>query len=259
MSLTSPINSLSHLAKPATARDALNEHPTDASQAPAFGVRVAEIAALKPGGSIVIGQRRIPTLPKFDQAFSAFGQGTLFQADSGLVAVEDLQPGDRLMTADGTAEPLVWIGATTFSPSDQGQRICLTRAMADSFGVNRPECFVSFGPGARVLQTPPDQRSVAEGRQMMTPAHAFVDGVNVIEVMPPTPVRLFHLAMQRHTALIAGGLEVESYHPGPQPLHLLSHTMRSVFMSLFPHLQQVQDFGAMHFTRAPENTNQTAA
>ena len=231
----------------------------DPEQRPAFGVRIADIAALLPDGSTVFGQRKIPTTKQFDQAFGAFAQGTLFQAPSGFVAVEDLRPGDQLTTSGGGQQTVVWIGCATFAPSDLGTRMTLTRVMADSFGVNRPQSFLSLGTAARVLQTPAGMRGVAGDQKLMTPASQFVDGVNVIEVAPPTPIRLFHVALRHHAPMIAGGLEVESFHPGTQPLQMLSHTLRSVYLSVFPHIENLSDFGTLCAPRAPDEDSQSAA
>ena len=190
----------------------------EASPQPVFGVRIADIAAMLSDGSTIIGQRKIPTTPLFDQAFGAFAQGTRFLSPNGYISVEDLRPGDQLNTADGGQETVTWIGSATFSPNDLGDRMRLTRVMSDSFGVNRPQSFVSFGSAARVLQTPADLRGVTGDKKLMTTASRFVDGVNVIEVTPPTPTRLFHIGMRTHSVLISDGLEVESYHPGAHPM-----------------------------------------
>lgn len=238
----------SHMSVPNPSRASVMP---DREQKPAFGVRVADIACLRPDGHMIIGQRRIPTLRIFDQAFAGFAQGTVFQAQRGFLAIEDIQPGDRLATADGGSEQVTWIGSAVFSPSDMGDRMHLTRVMADSFGVNRPESFISLGPAARVLQAPCHLRGSATAAQMTTPAQDFIDGVNVIDVMPPTPIRLFHIGLRRQSALIASGLEVESYHPGTAQLRDLSMTLRDVFQSLFPHLEKLGDFGPMAYTHAP--------
>ncbi|WP_298973857.1 Hint domain-containing protein [uncultured Roseobacter sp.] len=224
-----------------------------------LGVRIADIAALRTDGSIVIGQRKIPSLPLFDEAFSAFAHGTNLQSDKGPIAIEDLQPGDRLLTADGGSSEISWIGSSTFMPSDKGNFTPLTRIMADSFGVSRPDSFLSLGPAARLLQTPAHLRSEVGEKRVFTPARAFVDGVNVIEVTPPTPIRMFHVCLQRHAAVIAGGLEIETYHPGANPMRLLSHTLRTVFMSVFPQISHVSDFGPMNYARASVEDDLTAA
>ena len=230
--------------KNARATDGLN---------PTFTVHVTEIAAIKPDGTQVFGQRRIPSLPQFEEPFSAFAQGTVFKARDGFIAVEDLQPGDWVTTATGGMEQVSWIGSATFSASHETAGKNLTRIMADSFGMNRPESCVSFGPAARLLQTPPSLRSSTVADRLMTPATSFLDGVQVIEVSPPTPVRMFNIATRKHCALIANGLEVESYHPGTAPLAHLSETLRKAFMGLFPHIEEMADFGPMHFARAPEH------
>lgn len=259
MSLTPHLSHITNSVSPSKASGTDRNLPQRNQSAPAFGVRTVDIAAIRNDGSLVIGQRRIPTTKVFDEAFAGFAQGTLFQTETGQIAVEDLQPGQKLLTARGKSEEITWIGSATFAPSDKGDRMRLTRIMADSFGVNRPDSFISLGSSARILKTPPDLRCVEGNKQVMTPAHTFVDGVNVIEIMPPTPVRLFHISMRAHTSIFAGGLEVESYHPGHQPLQGLSQTLCDVFMSMFPHIENLSDFGAMQFPRAPEKNDLTAA
>ncbi|MEO9651094.1 MAG: Hint domain-containing protein [Roseobacter sp.] len=215
----------------------------------AVSTRHAEISALMEDGRIVIGQRKIPTLPVFDDAFAAFAQGTLFKTRNGFTAVEDLQPGDCLATVTRHFEQVLWIGSAPFAPTSNGTRLHLTRFMADSFGMNRPESFVSLGPAARLVLPPPERSMDGPSNQCVTPARKYQDGVNIIKVVPQTPVRLFHLGLRTHTAIIANGLPVESYHPGPMPNTHQSQILRDGFLSLFPHISALTDFGAMNFIR----------
>ncbi len=224
-----------------------------AQAAPKIGVRNYEIAALREDGSLFIGQQRAPAMPLFESAYSAFARGSVIQTTQGPVAIEDLQPGDRIATADGRDADVVWIGSSTFVPADAGKRTPLYRIMADSFGPSRPSLFLTVGPGARILKTPPHLRAETNGAPMLTPVRDFVDGVNVIEVVPPTPVRLFHLCLSRHAAIIAGGLEMESFHPGPNATKTVSHGMRDLFLSMFPQVAHISDFGPLAYPRAPES------
>lgn len=214
--------------------------------------RSFEVAALRADGSLYIGQDKAPALPLFEAAFSAFARGTLIQTTQGDVAIEDLQPGDMVQTSTGEAAPLIWIGSSSFVPADAGRRMPLIRIMTDSFGQGRPDSFLTVGPGARVLHTPHHLRSEAGGRRMFTPVRAFVDGVNVIEVVPPTPVRLFHICLDRHAAINAGGIEMEAFHPGANATRQVSHSMRDRFLSMFPRIGHVTDFGPLAHPRAPE-------
>ncbi|QFT57454.1 hypothetical protein FIU94_01345 [Sulfitobacter sp. THAF37] len=211
-----------------------------------------EIAALRADGSLYIGQDTAPAIPLFESAFSAFARGTLIQTVAGEVAVEDLQPGDMINTSSGEPAKLVWIGSSSFVPADAGRRMPLVRIMADSFGQGRPQSFLTVGPGARILHTPHHLRSEAGGTRMLTSVREFVDGVNVIEIVPPTPVRLFHICLDRHAAINAGGLEMETFHPGANATRTVSHSLRDRFLGMFPRISHITDFGPLAHPRAPE-------
>ena len=129
----------------------------------------------------------------------------------------------------------------------------LIRIMADSFGQNRPETFVTVGPAARLLQTPAHLRGTTGGAPLLTPAKVFTDNVNIIEVVPPTPVRLFHLCLTRHAAITVGGIEMETFHPGMGATRQVTHAQRDLFLSMFPHIAHITDFGPLAHPRAPED------
>jgi hypothetical protein len=211
-----------------------------------------EIAALREDGSLYIGQDKAPALPLFESAFSAFARGTLILTAQGEVAIEDLQPGDMIATSSGEPAELIWIGSSNFVPADAGRPMPLIRIMPDSFGQSRPSSFLTVGPAARVLHTPHHLRAETDGTQMLTPVREFVDGVNVIEVIPPTPVRLFHLCLTRHAAIQAGGIEMETFHPGANATRTVSHSLRDRFLGMFPQISHVTDFGPLAHPRAPQ-------
>jgi hypothetical protein len=211
-----------------------------------------EVAALRADDKMHIAQHKAPALPLFDNAFSAFARGSLMSTPLGDVAVEDLQPGDALNTSTGEPAKILWIGSSTFVPADPERRMPLIRIMADTFGPSRPSSFLTVGPSARLLQTPHHLRGETNGTQLFTLASEFVDGVNVIEVCPPTPVRMFHLCLDRHAAIKVGGMEMETYHPGSAAIRSVSHPMRELFLSMFPHIAHATDFGPLAHPRAPE-------
>ncbi|MEO0632742.1 MAG: Hint domain-containing protein [Pseudomonadota bacterium] len=214
--------------------------------------RTYEIAALRADSSLTISSIKAPAMPLFESAFSAFARGAMLAAPEGDIAIEDLKPGDWLNTSSGTPAQVLWIGSSQFVPADTGRRVPLIRIMADSFGQNRPESFVTVGPAARLLQTPPHLRGSAGGADMLTPASAFVDNVNIIEVVPPTPVRLFHICLSRHAAVNVGGIQIETFHPGMGATRSVTHAQRDLFLSMFPHIAHITDFGPLAHPRAPE-------
>ena len=215
-------------------------------------LRTYEVAALRADGSLYIGQDNAPALPLFEAAFAAFARGTLIQTVQGDIAIEDLQPGDIINTSSGEPAQLIWIGSSNFIPADTGRRLPLIRIMPDSFGEGRPSSFLTVGPAARVLHTPHHLRAEAGGTRLLAPVREFVDGVNVIEVAPPTPVRLFHICLSRHAAVKAGGLEMETFHPGAQALRDATPNQRDRFLSMFPQIGHATDFGPLAHPRAPD-------
>lgn len=221
--------------------------------------RIYEVSALRADGTRGIWQTRAPALPLFDSAFAAFGRGMLIPTEQGLVAIEDLVPGDRVKTVEGDPTEVLWIGSTTFVPADMGMRATLIRVTADSFGVSKPDSYLTLGPHARVLLTPPHLKSVAAGQELLTPIGHFVDNVNIIKIRPPTPIRLFHICLGRHAAIDVGGVAVETFHPGLQALRQVSHATRDKFLGLFPHIAHYTDFGPLAHPRAPEDAPDRSA
>ena len=225
---------------------------TRASAPVTANLRQFEIAELRPDGSIFLNTFRAPSFPLLESAFSAFAQGALVATPKGPIAIEDLQPGDMVHTTSGEPAPILWIGASVFSANQGDKRTPLVRIMADSFGLTRPSSFVTVGPSARILQTPPQLRHLMKDAPLLTPARAFVDTVNVIEVYPPTPVRLFHICLPRHAAVDVGGIAMETFHPGQALLRSATHTQRDFVLSLFSHVSHSSEFGPLAHPRAPD-------
>jgi Hint domain len=218
-------------------------------------LRRYEISALLANGNVSQTRQLAPALPLFEDAFCAFSRGSLVETENGPVAIEDILPGDRVNTTDGTSETVLWKGSTTLvpgRPGPTGRNLRLTRIMPDSFGMQRPMSYVLAGPSARLLNTPDHLRALVGGAQMLTPVQEFVDGMNVIETAPPTPVELFHICLPRHAVIRVGGLEFETYHPGANAVRMISHAMRSLYLNLFAHVDQLSGFGPLAFPRAGE-------
>ncbi len=214
--------------------------------------RSYEFVAKRPDGTIFIGQSRGPAVALFENAFSAFARGTLVQTTNGEVAVEDLQPGDDILDVDGQPSPVLWIGSSSFTPADTGRRTPLVRVMSDSFGEGRPAGFSTFGPAARVLHTPMSMRGDQSAKPVLTSLYDLVDGTNIIEISPPTPVQLFHICLKRHSVVCVNGLEVETYHPGQNVLRNIPLHTRDKLLSLFPHITKLEDFGPLNYRRAAQ-------
>ncbi|KUP93894.1 Hint domain-containing protein [Tritonibacter horizontis] len=216
-------------------------------------LRRYEVCSLLSGGQVAETRHIAPALPLFEQAFTAFTRGSLVETDHGPIAIEDLYPGDRILTRKGTYEPLIWKGMTTLIPSRKaatGTVQALTSFMADALGMERPASCVVTGPAARLLRTPAHMRHAEGDSPLLTPVQEFLDGMNIVETAPPAPIDMYHLCLAQHAVIRVGGLELETYHPGPDALRLVSYPIKTLFLNMFPHVEQISDFGPLAFDRA---------
>ncbi|MEL6609718.1 MAG: Hint domain-containing protein [Pseudomonadota bacterium] len=216
-------------------------------------MRKYEVAYLAPNSDGMTTSRLAPATQTFESAFMAFARGTVFSTPSGPVAVEDLHPGDELITADAGTQRLMWKGATTVVPGAPGQNEAsgrLTRVATDSRGMGRPSQDLMLGFAARLYQ--------GNGTGFFLPATDVIDGISVIAVTPPSPVRVFHLGLAQHCRLIANGIEVESFHPGLAFSGTHRPEMRALYLSMFPHLRAIEDFGPLRYAREDEERGQSA-
>ncbi|MBN2907890.1 MAG: Hint domain-containing protein [Rhodobacteraceae bacterium] len=215
-------------------------------------MRRYEVAGLTPDGTPRHFARTLAAEPHLDEAFAAFARGTLIATANGPVAVEDLMPGMALMTADAGPRRLMWVGTTQLMPPDDplhAERTGLTRITADSLGLGRPMPDLVLGPRARMLFRHSGCQALFGTEAGFAPASAFVDGVTLIALRPSRPMSVYHLALEGQHALVANGVEIESYHPGENADALMDAATRMEFLSLFPHLEGFGGFGAMTLPR----------
>ncbi|MEZ5733093.1 MAG: Hint domain-containing protein [Paracoccaceae bacterium] len=219
---------------------------------PGHLTRRYEIAYLADDGSIEMTTSLAPAIPEFEEAFSSFARGTVIATTEGPVAVEDLVPGLEAITAEGRVETIMWIGSMTHFPSRASiglDSAKMTRITAEAFGVGRPAPDLMLGSQARLLLRDARCGSVAQAEAAYAPASAFVDGVSIIEVTPAAPIAVYGIVLRRHGSLRAGGLEVESFHPGTGLAERLDQQMSNLFLSLFPHVRSYVEFGPMLYPR----------
>ena len=193
-----------------------------------------------------------PALPAFEQAFNAFAQGTLIRTEHGKVAVEDLQPGDQIATADGGLQPLMWIGSMTLFPQqvDLGLSSAqLYRITENIFGLDRSAPDLMLGAAARLL---PGLFAVGSSSDLVD-IDELADGQSVVMVRPMSAVRTFHLGLVGHRLIRANGVACESFHPGEYPHLDHSPEMFDIYMSLFPHVKSADDFGPLFHKRTGEH------
>ena len=205
-------------------------------------------------GEIESSVRLAPATPLFEEAFSALARGSVIATEDGPVAIEDLLPGQRVLTAEGRAAQVRWIGSMVIYPGaepgrDLEEHVSLTRITAEAFGAGRPVLDLVLGPRARLCLRDPRLRRISGGEAAYVPARAFLDGISVIEVTPSAPVTVYHVALEQHGSLRVAGLEVEAFHPGEGVERMIDPRMLSLFEAQFPQIARLSDFGKLAYPR----------
>lgn len=224
-----------------TAPDALAE-----PRRPALLMRQVEIAYRSASGQVEEASRLVPSLAIYEEPFAAFARGTLFPTDRGYVAIEDLWPGDEVRVAGGGSARILWRGCTMVVPRGDGQdplMTRLTRLSAESLGYGKPFEDLVLGPRARIVNRRAGVRLLTGREAALVPAADMVDGIAAVQVTPASAVEVFHLGFARHERLLANGVEVESYHPGPLHAFPLRGDQLALFLSCFPHMPDLLAFG----------------
>ncbi|HET6607272.1 MAG TPA: Hint domain-containing protein, partial [Rhodopila sp.] len=132
---------------------------------------------------------------------NCFVRGTRVLTDCGYISIETLRAGDVVVTHDGSAQPIVWIGCRTIDCRHHPtpDRVYPVRIAAHAFGENLPE---------RPLLVSPEHAVYFD--DVLIPVRLLEDGVLVRRV-PCSTVEYYHLELACHDIVFAEGLPAETY------------------------------------------------
>lgn len=192
-----------------------------------------------------------PVLPMIEAACACLVRGVLVATEDGPVAVEDLLPGMMVTTTDHGPLPLQWVGS--FDPvrldTDQADGPAFYRIVADAFGPAKPDQDTLLAPRAHLMLRHPGCQPLFGVDAAFGPVRAFEDGATVIPVTPISIATVFNIAFDRQATILANGLEIESFHPGPHGSRLMDDTTLHAMMRLFPQVRSLEDFGPQRIER----------
>lgn len=138
-----------------------------------------------------------------DPVPECFGEGTRIATPDGEVAVEDLAIGDMVLTEDGTAVPVRWVGRQTLHGVDAAARSRMVRICAGALGAGLPR---------RDLMLTADHAVVLGGA--LINASALVNGATVRWMTAAelgATFQVYHIETERHDAILAEGVPAETY------------------------------------------------
>ncbi|GAA0598152.1 hypothetical protein GCM10009416_40470 [Craurococcus roseus] len=131
-----------------------------------------------------------------------FYPGTLVAVPGGEVAVETLKAGDLVLTADGEAKPVRWLGRQTVSTRFADPlRVLPVRIAAGALGEGLPR---------RDLLVSPDHALLVDG--VLIQAGALVNGATIRrERGVPEVFAYWHVELADHSLVLAEGVPAESF------------------------------------------------
>ena len=131
-----------------------------------------------------------------------FMAGTAIATPDGEKPVESLQPGDLVLTADGAAHEIRWLGRQTISRLfADPQRVNPVRIRQGAFGGGLPQ---------RDLLCSPDHAFLLDG--ILVQAGALVNGVTILrENNVPEMFVYYHVELSSHALVLAEGVPAETF------------------------------------------------
>jgi len=131
-----------------------------------------------------------------------FYAGTLVRTPSGEVAVETLKAGDLVLTTDGMAKPVRWLGRQTISTVFADPlRVWPIRIKAGALGDNVP---------SRDLRLSPDHAVLVDGA--LVQAGALVNDTSIVrDTVVPRVFVYYHVELDDHSLILAENTPAETF------------------------------------------------
>lgn len=173
-----------------------------------------------------------------DINFPCFTRGTHIETIKGYVAVEDLEVGDLIRTADNGYKPISWIGSQKLSALALHVRPNLkpVRIAAGALGAGLPARDLVVSPQHRILVNSKIVRDFLGTEEALIAAIHLI-GLPSIEVISDcNNVEYFHIMFDLHEIIYAEELPTESLYLGVQAVKMLPADCREEIFSLFPNL-----------------------
>ncbi len=171
-----------------------------------------------------------------------FVAGTLIDTPRGPVPVEDLRPGDLVITLDNSVQPIRWVGSREIEATGNFAPI---RICKGSFGA---EADVLLSPQHRVLVRDIWADLMFGDSEVLIKAKDLVNGKTVRREESAASVTYVHLLFDQHNILTSSGLLSESYLPGPMMRYTFSDEACAEIITLFPELANL-DTGSWEAAR----------
>ncbi|OYW60248.1 MAG: hypothetical protein B7Z10_03690 [Rhodobacterales bacterium 32-66-7] len=174
------------------------------------------------------------------RATPCFTPGTFITTQRGPCPVEEVRPGDRVITRDNGLQPVVWTGKSQFFLHDFQAEPHLLPVMIrkGAFGKDLPERDMQVSPNHRMLVGIGRTTLRKTGGEALVAAkHLTSQGVQTVQSRGTTYV---HFMCDRHEVVLADGIWTETFQPDDQSLKGIGNAQRLEILEMFPALRSAE-------------------
>lgn len=183
---------------------------------------------------IVENDNWIPT----DTAVPCFVSGTLIDTPQGPRAIDDLVPGDKVLTMDNGAQPIRWVGCKDVSQRElkMDPKLKPIRIVSGALGHGLPKRDLFLSPQHRVLIRSPIAQRIFGVNETLIAAKKLVDIPGIFVDGEATSVSYYHMLFDNHEVVFSEGAPSESLYTGQEALKSIGDEAREEVLTLFPEL-----------------------
>jgi hypothetical protein len=164
---------------------------------------------------------------------TCFTTGARILTLSGERAVEDLQVGDNLITKDRGAQPIRWIGVSSFPALG---RFTPIRIEAGALGMGLPENDLIVSQQHRMLVSSKIALRVAGEAEVLVAAKKLLGLPGISYADDMITVNYFHVLLDHHEIIFAEGAPTESLLTGPMAVKSINADALDEIHAIYPDL-----------------------
>lgn len=167
-----------------------------------------------------------------------FTPGTLIATPQGERPVEDLRPGDPVMTRDNGIQTVCWTGGRGLTGAELQRQGHLrpVRIRKGALGGGLPERDMMLSPNHRILVASDQTQLYFEEREVLVAAKHLTGTPGIATAQVPWTTYI-HIMFEQHEVVLSNGTWTESFQPGDYSLAGIGNAQRSELEQLFPDLK----------------------
>lgn len=181
-------------------------------------------------GSVEMADGTLVTFSNIENII-CFTPGTTIATPYGARAVEELKPGDLVLTRDNGPQPIRWIGGCDTVADGAAAPIRIDPVL---LGDATAPLLVS--PQHRLLWTGAQAQMLFGTDEVLVPARHLVSHP-AVQVTPQPVVRYLHVMLDQHEIIYANGAPTESFFPGDAAMDALLAPVLHDLFEAFPYLR----------------------